>query len=402
MLSTPRLLSIWLLSLVLAGISAPAPADETPGLSRQVYERLETIHEQLEAGQASQAVDALRSLLAKSGLPAFDRAVLYETLGYAQAQREAYAAAATAFEQALAQTDELPRERRLGNLFNLAQMQYAAERPSAAVATLQRYLEQAPEPDNKARLLLTKASLSLERWAAALEAIQPLLTGHTRPKTNWYRLQLLAQMELERYTDAAQTLHTLLRREPAKTEYWRHLAAVYTRAGKDAKAAAVLELMWQRGQLTEHEAIKALAMRQIELNNPHRAAEILTEAMAKGQLPASVRHLKWLARAWLLAREEAKAREVLARAAPKASHGKLYLRLAQLEYEREQWPAVAKAARAALAKGRLRHPGQAHLLLGIAQYHQGNLAAARNALQAAREDQRSRQAAQGWLQYLEQ
>ncbi len=377
-------------------LAGPVIADAAPTLGRLVYERLTAIQRQLADEAYPEAIRALQDLLTRQGLSTFERAVLHETLGYAHSQRGDYAQAATAFAAAL-QYPDLPTDRLANNLYNRAQMEFASEQPEAAAQSLKRYLSLVATPDDEARLLLCKTYLVLERWSEALAAIRPLLADHPHPKTEWYRLQLAAQWELKEYAAAAATLRVLLRRDPEQPAYWQELVAVYTQAGAQSKAVAILELMRQRGLLTEARDIEDLALRYLHIDRPYRAAQRLTEALNTGRLPRTSDTLERLAQAWLAARESERARDVLTQAAPLAANGELYLQLAQLEYVREAWSATESAARAAIRQGGLKHPGQAYLLLGIAGWQQGQSTTAREALtQAARYPQTQR-TAQSWL-----
>ncbi len=385
---------IWLLSVSQIGLT-----EEAPALIPYVYDRLQGVYAVLERGQVDQAVADLNSLVTKSGLPAFDRAILNESLGYAYSQQSDYANAAQAFAAALAE-NVLPDSRQAQNRFNLAQMLFAAERPQAAAQQLEDYLAGLPKPDTEAQVLLCKAYIRFMQWQRAWEVITEVIARHNHAETAWLQLLLATQLELKKYTDAAQTLQRLLRREPTRLTYWQQLAAVYSEAGDAAKAVAVLELMLVRGLLTRAQDVEELALRQMQLGNPHRAGELLQEAMASGRLDKTEQRQAWLVQAWLLAREDEKARQVLTENAGNSSTGDLYLQLAQIEYKRENWDGVRKAVYAALDKGGLHQPGQAHLLLGIAYAKAGELDDADRAFSAAMRYKQTRKAARRWQKFI--
>ncbi|MEM6731022.1 MAG: hypothetical protein AAF658_05675, partial [Myxococcota bacterium] len=85
-----------------------------------------------------------------------------------------------------------------------------------------------------------------------------------------------------------------------------------------------------------------------------------------------------------------------------AKSGDLYLRLAQLHLEGERWAAAQKAASDAVGTGKLRDPGQAHMVSGVAAYYAGKKAAARRARERAAKSKNPTTAnvARQWLSLL--
>ena len=67
----------------------------------------------------------------------------------------------------------------------------------------------------------------------------------------------------------------------------------------------------------------------------------------------------------------------------------------------EDWDKAAKALKSAIAKGGLRRPDQANIMLGMALFNQKRLEQARRAFQAAQNDNRSKRAAQQWIAYVD-
>ena len=70
--------------------------------------------------------------------------------------------------------------------------------------------------------------------------------------------------------------------------------------------------------------------------------------------------------------------------------------------QREQWKESVEALQQALAKGGLRDPGNAQLLLGIAYYNDHRVEQARSSFARAREHDSTREAADRWITHLEQ
>jgi tetratricopeptide (TPR) repeat protein len=109
-----------------------------------------------------------------------------------------------------------------------------------------------------------------------------------------------------------------------------------------------------------------------------------------------------LANSWLLAQELERALEPLTKAAELAESGDGYVRLGQVHLEREEWDQASAALAKGIEKGDLDDPGGVNLLLGIAFYHQKQLERARKYFGAARSTESSQEAANRWLNLMNQ
>jgi hypothetical protein len=69
--------------------------------------------------------------------------------------------------------------------------------------------------------------------------------------------------------------------------------------------------------------------------------------------------------------------------------------------QRELWKEAIDALQAGLAKGGLKSPGNAQLLLGICYYNDQRVEQARSSFARAREHESSREAADRWITHLE-
>jgi predicted negative regulator of RcsB-dependent stress response len=123
--------------------------------------------------------------------------------------------------------------------------------------------------------------------------------------------------------------------------------------------------------------------------------------MREGHVPETAEIWRLLADAWVAARNRDKAERPLERAAAHASDGQLYLRLAHVQIEREEWTAARKSLTHALEKGGLSDPGNAQLLLGIASASDSDWKGARKAFEAAAGYEGTASAAKQWLLEVE-
>src|SRR5690606_25476867 len=108
-----------------------------------------------------------------------------------------------------------------------------------------------------------------------------------------------------------------------------------------------------------------------------------------------------LANCWIAAGEFDKSVAPLQRAAEMAPTGDTWVRLGEVQVQREDWPAAITAIQRGVEKGQLKDPGNAQLMLGIAHYNQKDYAGARPFFQRARQSDRHRQIADSYLQAIE-
>jgi hypothetical protein len=107
------------------------------------------------------------------------------------------------------------------------------------------------------------------------------------------------------------------------------------------------------------------------------------------------------ANCWIAARDFAKSIDPLNRAAEMSSNGDLFVRLGEVQVQRNEWAGAVTALQNGLRKGGLKDPGNAQVLLGIAQYNQKNYAGAKDAFTRARNFDKHRKMADGYLQLIQ-
>ena len=186
-----------------------------------------------------------------------------------------------------------------------------------------------------------------------------------------------------------------------KKQYWVQLSLIYGARGTYEKSLDVQQLAYAQGLLTEDSELRRLARSYLYHQLPHPAAEVLEKGLEEGRIEAGEEVLELLGNSWIAAREFGKSLEPLRRAAMLSEDGKLYLRLAQVHVQREQWKEAAQLLQKALEKGGLEDLGRAHLLLGISYYSDDRPGRARSAFVRARAHDSSRIEANAWLEHID-
>jgi tetratricopeptide (TPR) repeat protein len=128
----------------------------------------------------------------------------------------------------------------------------------------------------------------------------------------------------------------------------------------------------------------------------------MQKGLADGTIESDSDAWRLLGDAWLAAREYEKALDPIKKAAELSPNGDLYVRLGQVYIQREEWEKAIAALQQGLEKGSLKDEGNAHLLIGIANYSQKKIRAARSAFAKARDSEKTRESADRWLKHIDQ
>jgi tetratricopeptide (TPR) repeat protein len=134
---------------------------------------------------------------------------------------------------------------------------------------------------------------------------------------------------------------------------------------------------------------------------PYRGAQVLESAIEKQIVTLDEKLYEKLANCWIAAGEFDKSVAPLQRAAEMAPNGDMFIRLGEVQVQREDWPAAISAVQRGVDKGQLKDPGNAQLMLGIAHYSQKNYDEAVPFFQRARQSDKHRQIAESYLQAIQ-
>ena len=285
--------------------------------------------------------------------------------------------------------------------FQLAQLYLAEEKWLLGAEALEEWFATTTTPNSAAYYLLAAAYYQLGDTQKALAPAQKAIDLAEKPQESWVQLLLALRLAREEYKQAVPLLMKLLTASPQKKSYWLQLSSVQAALESYQRALVPMQLAYRAGLLTEPAQLQRLTDLLLQVGIPHRAGLILSQALEQKKLEADAKAWEKLGNCWIAAREYDKAIEPLGRAAALASAGELYVRLAEVHVQREEWGRAADALRRGLDKGGLRSPGNAQLLMGIAFYNQAKPQEARAWFERASQHGSSRAQAQGWLRHVE-
>lgn len=371
--------------------------EKTGSIAEGSYRTLETAMNEMSKGEFAAAERRLVGLTERA--QGYERAVVFQTLGFVHAQQERLKQALEAFEEALA-TNALPRQPREELTYNVGQLYIADEQYDRGIAALERYLETACKPPPAAaHMMLANAYAQAKKYEQSLRQVAVATEKAGRAEESWLQLKLALHYELKQLDECAKTLVDLIAMTNESGEYWKQLSGILLEIEEQEEALAVLAVAERQGLLDTERDLMNLASVYSLLEIPYKAGRTLERGLENGTIERTAKSYQLLSDAWIAAREWDKAEAALRRAAELSADGNLWMRLAQVLMEKESWRAAQDALQSALKAG-VSDVGQANYLLGVAAYQAGDDARAVEALRAATRDPASQRQAQQWLDHI--
>jgi len=399
-MSTRRLLLAYLGFCLFMGMAA-AYADTTLNqglISSTLFRKMRSVQNLIRSGQYAEAQTQLGYLQGVT-TSNYEAAVVRELFADYYIARGDYASALAALQPVVQQSILPPSEQR-GAELTLAKLQVGNGQYQAGLDSMRSWLqgEDTNQPD--ALITIAQAYAELGQCRQALPYAKRAVEGAADPQQEWFQLWISCQYDVHDYVGAADALSAALSRFPDQVQYWQQLGEAYAQSGDDSKALAVYALMYRQGLIREQQDYLTLATLYTRNGVPYQAAQVLQEGLTAGVLQATEANYTLLASAWQQAGDNDKEVAALTEAVKVAKTGDPYVAQAQVYAAHHDWLAVIDAGKKAIAKGSLRRPGRAWLLVGIAevQNHQYNDGA--TSLREAQKYDDTRAQAEAWLRYL--
>jgi tetratricopeptide (TPR) repeat protein len=287
--------------------------------------------------------------------------------------------------------------------YQSAQLFMQEEKWREGAAALEEWFKTAATPNSAAYYLLAVAYYQLEDFNKALPPAQKAveLMDKAKPNESWLSMLSALYLQREEYRQAVPVLQQLIAAAPDKKTYWMQLSSVYGQMEDYPNALGVMQLANNVGLVTEDSEVRRLADLLLFNDVPYRGAQVLEAAMEKKIVTVDDKLYEKLANCWIAAGEFDKSLAPLTRAAEMATSGDTFIRLGEVQVQREDWPAAIAAIQRGVDKGQLKDPPNAQLMLGIAHYNQKNYDEARPFFQRARQSEKHRQIADSYLQAIQ-
>jgi tetratricopeptide (TPR) repeat protein len=360
-----------------------------------VYPRLEKVYALIAKKQYKPAVEILDSILNKRKLNAHERAMTWQSYAFIYSSQENFPKAIEAFEECL-KLEAMPEGATTEIEFNLGQLYMATKRYKRGVEILSAWIKKVQNPTANSLYLVAMAFAQNKQYDVALDYTKQALAKVAKPQESWYTFMLSLHFQLKQNYEVAHILEILVSQFPKKS-YWLQLAAIYGQLKREKESLAVFELAYRQKLLTKETEIINLASLFMSAGVPKKAAEVLEEAMNSGVARRSVKILRMQAESYLTARENDRAVAPLTEAAEQEDNGDLYVQLAQIYFEKDEWKMANKMLNLAINKGNLTDSGITYLLLGITKYNLSQYQPAIQAFNKAKEYKKVEKSAEKWI-----
>jgi len=383
-----------------------------PAMSEATFKRLSEAQELMDAKNYRGAMALLNDMLATGArrMNANEVGQVNNILGFLHFTLEDYPAAIRAYEQVLAQGENIPEGLEVQTLYTLAQLSFVAERYQDALRYMETWITKANNPGPDPHIFMGQVYYQMQNFPAAQRQIERGIElakeRNMEVKEQWWALLNFLYFEQENWPRVLETLEIMVRDFP-KREYWLRLAGVHGQEGNDRESLWTYEAASAGGFLVQQSDLTNYAGLLMQAEVPVRAAKVLEDGFRRGVIERTDRNLQSLGQAWQMAQETKKAIPVFEEAARASRDGQIDERLAQLYLDSDNFQQCIESSRRAIQRGGLRRVQSAHIVQGMCHHNLDQLSAARQSFEACREaarrdnDQTNQRICGQWISYLD-
>ena len=363
-----------------------------PTISESIFKKLGTAQEFMDAKDYVSAEQFLREMLNRSKkYNGNELGNIHNMLGYIAFLKEDYKGAIYAYEQVLAQGEDITEGLEVTTLYTIAQLSFVAEDYQNALDYMETWISKAENPGPEPRIFMGQVYYQMKDYPNALEQIQ---TGiriaqerGTKVKENWWALVAFLYYEKEDFQGYTDAMKILVKDFP-KRDYWIRLAGIYGQEGQEQLQLNTLQAAYAGDYFESKTDFTNLAGLLMQREAPYKAAKVLRDGLEREIVERSARNLQSYGQAWQLAQEVDEAIPVFEEAAKLSDDGKIFERLAYLYMEDDQYKQCVSSADGALDKGGLRKLQTMHIVKGMCLYNQNKLKGARKSFVSCRTESR--------------
>ncbi len=378
----------------------------TPALRNKIYEKLAEAQTAAEAKDYNQAASILDDMIAsggKSALNSYELANVYNLYAFIHYSREDYAKALQAYENVVSQPD-IPLAMEINTKYTIAQLYFVQEQWQKGINALLDWFAVTDNPNANAYVLLAQGYYQTKDYDKALlnveKAINMYKADDKVPKEQWYNLARFLYFEKNDVNNTVAVLEELLKYYPKK-DYWVQLSHMYGEQNKEGKQLAAMDTAYVQDMLTKGTDQITMAYLYLNAEVPYKAARVMDKGLKDGSIEGTSKNYEIAGSAWRQAQELDKAIAAMEEAAAKSDEGELYARLGNIYLDSDEYKKAITAINKGLARGGVKRPDTARLVLGMSYFNDKQYDKAREAFKAAGRDERSAKYSQQWLQYLE-
>lgn len=389
--------------VVLASLLTAGQSMAEEKISAKVAKPMKAAQEAIQKKQWDQALAKVAEADAVSGKTPFDQFQINEFKAYVFLQQRKYAEVASLYETNLA-SGRQPPEQVNDRLKTLVQLYTATKNYKKVMEFGDRWIK-AGGQDIDTRVLVAQAHYLQKDHKEAVAIMQAAIkSAEQAGKTvdeNWLQLVRSAQTNMGDKDGAAKTMEKLVQLYP-KPEYWNFLIGTRLNAkASDRVTLNTLRLAQQVGTLNSADQYLEMAELLLEAGLPGEAKSALEAGYAAkvvnpADKAASDRYKRRFDDAKAAAAKDLQSLPQFEKDAQKGTTGQADVALGMAYSSFGQYDKAAAALSRGLAKGGVRDPDQAQIMLGIADLKLGKKADAAKAFGQVNADPQMADLARLW------
>ena len=377
----------------------------TPALRNKVYERLaeaQVLAEEKNYVGAKEILDDMISEEGKRALNSYELANVYNLQAFLSYSKEDYQGSLRYYELVIAQPD-IPLAMEINTRFTIAQLYFVQEKWQQGIDALLVWFNLNEKPNAGAYVLLAQGYYQVKNYNAALQNVETAIAMHEGegklPKEQWYNLARFLYFDKNDIDNALSTLYTLIEYYPKK-QYWVQASHLYGEKKNEPKQLAMMETAYLQGLLDKSSEVVQVAYLYLNAEVPYPAAQVMEQGFKDELVEEKSKNYELTGSAWRQAQEVAKAIPNMEKAAELSDKGELYTRLGNVYLDSDEHKKAIGAVKKGLAKGGVKRPDSARLVLGMAHFNLGDYNSAKKAFRDAAKDERSEKYARQWIRYI--
>jgi len=349
------------------------------GNQKDLNKALELVND----NKIDEAMPMLQKVLDDPKASKYARALALEAEAQGASGKQDDVTAIAKFKEAYA-LDALPNSQQFQVLYNIAIMQIQSEKYDDSLNTINEWFKVTGAQKADAYALQGNAYYRMEKYQPAVEAMKKALSLSDKPSDSWNQILMASYAELDQFDEAAKVVEQQLAKNPNDAKLTTQLATIYVKGKQDQKAVDLLAAAKQKGLLTSENDYKLMAQLYDQLDKPKEGAAVLSEGFSKGIIKPSYEMYKLLGDSYALGNDDTHALDAYGKASPLSKDGNIDYVRGSLLMNNDRGKEAVDALRQAVAKGNLKQPGEAYILLGDAENNNNNSAGASAAWEKAR------------------
>lgn len=388
------------------GAQPPVKTRKVPALREATYKAIaeaQALIENEEEPNPQAAVEVLLKLKDRRGINGYEKGQIWNMLAFAYYSMEDVDNTIMAYEQVLAQGEDITLALEQSSLRALFQLFYQQENYLKSIEYIERWEAVAQQPDPVVLYLKATALYQLERWQESLqssiECVELARALDREVKENWIYLQVVLYNELEDYDNVIRVLEEMVISWPKK-QYWMHLASMYAEKDLEDKALSAFYAVYYQGLFERESEFVMLAQRLLNAEVPYEASVILRKGLDSGVIEKDEKNMRLLGQALTMAQETEQAIEAWKEATEHAEDGRIFYRLAQALANSDRHEEAVTAYRDALERGDLRDSREVDFWLGISLMQLERWDDAKRYFNSAAQDKDRRERAREYINYI--